>query len=412
MSDRAGHYSVPFSDAAIARFRAETPGVEYVRHFNHAGSSLPPQCVLDATIGHLRREAEIGGYEAAAEAHERLEDVYRQIAGLVGAAPDEVALMENGTRGWDMVVYGIPFQPGDRVVTTMSEYGSNVLALLQIAKRGVELVVVPDDEHGQIDLSQLDDALDERVRAVLVSHMPTSGGLIQPAVQIGRIVRDRAPDAWYVLDAIQTAGQLPLNMAAIGCDALAGTSRKYLRGPRGAGFVVVNGERLEELEPPMIDNQAAIWTGQHAYELRSDARRFESWEANHAARLGMGAAVAYARELGVERIAERVWRQSWQLRRRLREIEGITLRDQGEAQGGIVTFTHDMVEAAEIRQLLSAQRINVSVTTVASTRFDMEARGLDTMVRASVHVITTNEEIDALADALEDGIRSRARSAS
>ncbi len=397
------------TEEEVERLRAETPGVRHVRHFNHAGASLPPQPVLDAMVGHLQREAEIGGYEAFDEAEDRLEEVYAQIAGLVGATPSEVALMENGTRGWDMVVYGIPFRQGDRMVTTMSEYGSNILSLLQIAKRGVELVVVPDDDTGQIDLEQLDATLDSRVRAVLVSHMPTNGGLIQPAEDIGQLVRDRAPDAWYVLDAIQTVGQVPLDMSAIGCDALAGTSRKYLRGPRGAGFVVVRQDRLHELEPPLIDNQAAIWTDPLSYQLRPDARRFESWEASHAARLGMGAAVAYARETGVERIADRIVQQVGRLRTALATLPGVTVRDQGRRQGGIVTFTHDRLAPATVKRYLGERRINVSVSTVQSTRFDMEARELDAVVRASVHAITTDDEIDVLVGALDELVRARTR---
>jgi len=268
-----------------------------------------------------------------------------------------VALMVNGTRGWDMVVYGIPFREGDRVVTTMSEYGSNVIAILQIARRGVELVVVPDDATGQIDLERLEAELDSNVWAVLVSHMPTNGGLIQPAEEIGRVVRERAPDAWYVLDAIQTVGQVPLDMVAIGCDALAGTSRKYLRGSRGAGFVVVRQDRLEELEPPMIDNHAASWTGPRTYQLRQDARRLESWEANHAARLGMGAAVAYACEIGIERIAARNVRQAERLRSDLAQLSGVTVRDQGRQLGGIVTFTHERWQPTDIKEFLGNRGI-------------------------------------------------------
>jgi selenocysteine lyase/cysteine desulfurase len=392
------------SDEEVERLRAETPGVRHVRHFNHAGASLPPQAVLDVMIGHLQREAEIGGYEAFDEAEDRIEEVYAQIARLVGASPVEVALMENGTRGWDMVVYGIPFREGDRVVTTMSEYGSNVIAMLQIARRGVELVVVPDDATGQIDLERLEAELDSNVRAVLVSHMPTNGGLIQPAEEIGRVVRERAPDAWYVLDGIQTVGQVPLDMAAIGCDALAGTSRKYLRGPRGAGFVVVRQDRLEELEPPMIDNHAASWTGPRTYQLRQDARRLESWEANHAARLGMGAAVAYACEIGIERIAARIVRQAERLRSDLAQLSGVTVRDQGRQLGGIVTFTHERRQPTDIKEFLGNRGINVSITTVQSTRFDMEARGLHEMVRASVHATTTDAEIEALARGVYDMI--------
>jgi len=94
--------------------------------------------VLDAVIDHLTLEASIGGSAAAATASDRLEAVYVSIARLLNASADEIALVENATRGWDMAVYAIPFAPGDRVLTTQSEYASNLVALLQIARhRGV-----------------------------------------------------------------------------------------------------------------------------------------------------------------------------------------------------------------------------------------------------------------------------------
>lgn len=311
-----------------------------------------------------------------------------------------------------MVVYGIPFQPGDRVVTTMAEYGSNVLALMQLQKRGLELVVAPNDASGQVDLERLADLLDDRVRAVLVTHMPTSGGLIQPAKEIGDIVRREAPAAWYVLDACQTVGQMPLDMQDIQCDALSATSRKFLRGPRGSGFVSVREERLNELEPPMIDNHAAVWTATDAYELVPGARRFETFESNVAARLGMGEAIRYARAIGLKRIQRRIGELSEQLRQRLSSLDGITLRDQGMEQGGIVSFTHDQIAPEEIREHLAARNINVSVSRVASTQYDMESRNIDSLVRASVHVITTDEDIDALSEGIDELIRSRTRSGS
>lgn len=393
----------------IERLRRDTPGVQHVRHFNHSGSSLPPQVVLDREIRHLTLEANMGGYEAAADAAQELSAVYDHVAALVGATRNEIAVVENATRGWDMAVYGIPFRSGDRVVTTMSEYGSNVLALMQLCKRGIELVVVPNDASGQVDLGRLADVLDHRVRAVLVTHMPTNGGLLQPAKAIGGIVREHAPDAWYVLDACQTAGQAPLDMRAIRCDVLSATSRKFLRGPRGVGFVAVRGDRIHELEPPMIDQHAAIWSGRDSYELAPDARRLENWEFNHAARLGMGTAIRYALDLGIERIWRRVSEQASRLRTRLGELDGITIRDLGLVQGGIVTYTHESIPPEEIRRHLSARKINTSVTTVSSTRYDMEDRGLESMMRSSVHVITSGEDIDAYAVALDELITARAR---
>ncbi|HET6869231.1 MAG TPA: aminotransferase class V-fold PLP-dependent enzyme [Solirubrobacteraceae bacterium] len=387
------------SDERVAALRAATPGCAHVIHFNHAGSSLPPRPVLDAVIDHLRLEAAIGGYEAYDAAEERIEAVYDSIAHLLNAHRDEIALVENATRGWDMAVYAIPFRPGDRVLTTLSEYSSNVIALLQIARRGVSVEVIPNDEHGQVSVAALESMLDDRVRAVFVSHMPTNGGLVQPAEAIGRVLRKHP--ALYVLDACQTAGQVPLDVARIGCDVLSATSRKYLRGPRGVGFLYVRREVIPTLTPPLLDNLAATWTAADAYTIREDARRFENWESYVAGRLGLGAAVDYALDLGLEAIWERVQRQAARLRARLSAIPGVTVRDLGAVKGGIVTFTHDGVPPETIKAGLAARTINVTTSSLASTRYDMEARGLPMLTRASVHYLTTDEEIEALAAALE-----------
>jgi selenocysteine lyase/cysteine desulfurase len=363
-------------------------------HFNHAGASLMPEVVLDAVVGFLRREAEIGGYEAADEAADRLEGVYASIARLIGAAPAEIAVVENATRGWDMAYYAIPFRPGDRILTSMAEYASNVIAFLQVAERGVSVEVVPNDESGQLDVAALARMLDERVRVVAVSHMPTNGGLVQPATEIGRLVR--ASGAIYLLDACQTVGQMPIDVEEIGCDVLSATSRKFLRGPRGVGFLYVRQGLIEQLVPPLIDLHAARWTARDRYELRSDARRFENWESNVAGKLGMGVAVDYALTLGLDAIWARIAEQAAQLRSRLCEIPGVRVHDLGRVKGGIVTFTVAGVAAEDVAQALKSRSINVVTSSVFSTRYDMEARGLSKMVRASVHYLTTDEEMDLL----------------
>jgi selenocysteine lyase/cysteine desulfurase len=380
--------------AEVERLRAETPGCAQVVHFNHAGSSLMPRAVLDAVVGYLRREAEIGGYEAADEAEERLAGIYGSIARLIGAEPEEIAVVENATRGWDMAFYAISFRPEDRILTSMAEYSSNVLAFLQVAERGVSVEVVPNDDHGQLDVGALAEMLDERVRVVAVSHMPTSGGLVQPAAAIGRLARQAG--AIYILDACQTVGQMPIDVEEIGCDVLSATSRKFLRGPRGVGFLYVRRELIEELVPPLIDTHAARWVAHDRYELRSDARRFENWESNVAGKLGMGVAIDYALDLGLDAIWARIFDQAAQLRSRLCEIPGIRVHDLGEVKGGIVTFTMDGVAPKAIAQALKARSINVVTSSVASTRFDLEARGIDEMVRGSVHYLTTDEEIQQL----------------
>jgi selenocysteine lyase/cysteine desulfurase len=369
-----------------------------VLHFNHAGASLMPQPVLDATIGHLQLEAEIGGYEAADREADRLEAVYDSTAALIGAHRDEIAIVENATRAWDMAFYAIPFLSGDRILTSVAEYASNVIAFLQVAERGVSVEVVPNDEHGQLSVEALATMLDERVRVVAVSHMPTNGGLVQHAAEIGRLARDAG--ALFLLDACQTVGQMPIDVDALNCDLLSATSRKYLRGPRGVGFLYVRRELIERLEPPFLDLHAAQWTARDAYTIRGDARRFENWESFVAGRLGMGAAADYALTVGLDRVWETLRAQAATLRERLAAIPEVTVHDLGETKGGIVTFSHARVPADEVKAQLAAKRINTTASSVFSTRFDMENRGLAKINRASVHYYTTDEEIAALVDAV------------
>lgn len=383
----------------IDALRADTPGCAHVVHFNHAGSSLMPRPVIDAVIDHTLREATIGGYEAADQTEDRREGVYRSIATMIGAEPTEIALIENATRAWDMAFYAIDFRPGDRILTSMAEYHSNVVAFLQVAQRGVSVEVVPNDEHGQINVAALKAMLDDRVRLVSVSHMPTNGGLVQPAVAVGAAVR--GSNALYLLDACQTVGQLPIDVRVIGCHLLSATSRKYLRGPRGSGFLYCDQAVLAGLTPPMLDGHAAEWTSRDAYTIRDDARRFENWEHPIANELGLGAAVDYALALGMDAIWDVVQRQAATLREQLSHIPGVTTHDLGEVKGGIVTFSIAGVSPRQAMTELGSQKINIRSSGVSSTRYDMEQRGLDRILRASIHYLTTDEEIDLLTAAVE-----------
>jgi selenocysteine lyase/cysteine desulfurase len=386
----------------VARVRADTPGCEAVLHLNNAGAALQPRPVIDAVFGHLRRETEIGGYEAAEEALTRREAVYHSVARLLGADRDEIALVDNATRAFDMAFHALPLRDGDVVLTTRSEYPSNVMAFLRAAHdRRIELRYIPNEPDGTLSLDALGSMLREPgVRVVSVSHVPTQSGLVQPVEQVGGLVR--GSDVWYLLDATQTAGQMPLDVNLIGCDALAATGRKFLRGPRGTGFLYVRLERLEEMDPLPVDLHAATWTGPETYRLRGDARRFETWEQPIAGLLGLGAAVEYALDLGLDAIWARVQALAARLRSLLGDAPGVTLRDPGRERCGIVTFTVDGLPAARVKDALAARprRVNVSTATSSSARLDFGERGLDTVVRSSVHYYLTESDLDEFVEAV------------
>lgn len=383
----------------IEKLRKDTPGCHHVLHFNNAGAALQTTQVVQAVKAYLDLEETIGGYEAAQEANDYAEKIYTSAAELINCDKEEIAFVENATRAWDMAFYSFKFKKNDCILTSHQEYASNFLAFLQTAKRtGVEIKVIKNDVHGQIDLNDLQNNIHDNVKLIAITHIPTQGGLINPAEQVGMIAkRFNIP---YLLDATQSVGQLPIDVNAIGCDFLCATGRKYLRGPRGTGFLYAKKTRLTQNEPPFIDLHAATWIADNEYAWRADAKRYETWEQNIAAKIGLAVALEYALALGISNIWQRIQYLSALLRDQLSRNPHIQLRDLGENKCGIVTFTHQKKDASIIQQLLRKQRINVSVSLQEYARLDLVERNLPSLVRASIHYYNTEEEIERFCDAL------------
>lgn len=385
----------------IDRIRADTPAADRLAYLHNAGAALMPVPVVAAMKGHIDLESEIGGYAAADREAHRLDSVYGSVARLLNAAPDEIALMENATVAWQMAFYALPFRKGDRILTAEAEYAANYVAFLQVAKRtGAVIDVVPSDASGELDIKALERMIDERVKLIAITWVPTNGGLVNPAAAIGKVARMHGIP--YLLDACQAVGQIAIDVEAIGCDMLSATGRKFLRGPRGTGLLYVRRALLQQLEPPMIDHFAAPWVSRDEYRLRDDARRFETWENNYAARLGLGAAVDYALEIGLGPIEQRCRMLADRLRSGLASIRGTKIRDLGNAPGAIVSFTMQGHEAETIVSSAAAAGITIGASDPSSTRIDSEIRSLPSIVRASPHYYNTEAEIDRLINHLAD----------
>lgn len=377
----------------VDKLRAQTPGCAYRTHLNNAGAALMTTQTLSAMTAQLELEARIGGYEAAEQAEQQIAATYDGLARLVGTEPSHIAMFDNSTHAWNAAFYSIRFAPGDRILTGRDEYGSNILAYLQVAQRtGVEITVVPNDATGQIDLDALTTLIDDRVKLIGLTWVPTSGGLVNPAAEVGRVAR--AADVLYLLDATQVVGQFPIDVATVGCDLLTGTGRKFLRGPRGTGFLFTSERALDRLEPFVAEIRSAIWDGQRSFTWAAGARRFETWENSYVNLIGLGSAVSQALDLGLDFIGERTRGLGARLRGGLGELDHVTVADLGANQCAIVTASVAGRSAADVRAALAAQKINVSTTVPEHNQFDTEDRAAHPLVRLSPHYYNTEVEID------------------
>ncbi|MBY0552411.1 MAG: aminotransferase class V-fold PLP-dependent enzyme [Candidatus Obscuribacterales bacterium] len=384
----------------VVRARRETPGCTKVVHFNNAGASLTPTPVSQAVHEYLRCEELTGGYEAESLRAEQIDRFYQNAARLLNCQRDEVAFVESATRAWDMAFYSLQFAPGDRIITGHSEYASNYIAFLQTARKtGAIIDVIPNDERGQISVERLQSAITEKTKLIAITHVPTNGGLVNPAAEIGRIAK--AARVLYLVDACQSVGQMPIDVEQIKCDILSCTGRKFLRGPRGTGILYMERSLVQRVEPVFLDLHAADWVERDHYTVRSDARRFETWECNYANKVGLSQAIDYALDWGLESIWARVSELASTLRNRLLEVPGIEVHDIGETKCGIVTFSHSNVGSGHIAEELSKLSINVSTSTPFGTRIDMDERGLSAIVRASVHYYNFEDEIEYFIQSLQ-----------
>jgi len=392
--------AIPLSEQEIQQLRAETKGTAERIHFNNAGASLPPDVVVETVVQYLEEEAACGGYETEYKYKAQLDNTYALIARLINAEVNEIAVVENASTAWLLAFNGIGFETGDEVITSEMEYVTNLIGLLNAQKTyGIRIRIIPNDAQGNFSLAALEDAISPRTKLIAITHIPSTAGGMMPVVEIGRIARKH--NVLYLVDACQSVGQAPVNVKEIGCDMLAVTGRKYLRAPRGTGFLYVKKAVQNQLKPILIDGFTATSVTLNDFKLRDDARRFELYEKNRALTLGLGKAVEYALNIGVDRIWQRVQLLAGIMRRQLGEIDGVTVHDTGDQKCGIVTFSVEGMESSLVKSKLAERQINVSVGKAVSTLIYMDKNHLSSVVRASVHYYNSEQEIMKMVGVLK-----------
>jgi selenocysteine lyase/cysteine desulfurase len=389
-------------DANVKQWRDDTPGCAKQIHFNNAGAGLMPRRVLDVMVGHLNREMNFGAYESADDAEEHVTSAYGDVAKVLGARPQNIAVVENSTVAFFQALSAFDFQRGDVIVTTRNDYISNQLAYLSLSRRyGVELRRAADLPSGGADPQSVRELLrDPRTRLLAVTWVPTNSGLMQPVAALGEIAE--AAGVPYLVDGCQAVGQIPVDVAKLRCDFLSGTARKFLRGPRGIGFLYVSDRALQRGDFPLyIDMRGADWVSADSFAPAPDARRFENWEFAYSLVLGMGEAARYALEVGVERGGKRARELAASLRSKLSGLAGIRVLDRGEELAAIVTLEVAGWDATELSKLLRTRGINSAASLRAYAVIDMDEKGAASALRLSPHYYNTEEEIDRVVGELK-----------
>jgi len=401
-----------FTPQEVSRLRRDTTGCAHVIHLNNAGAGLMPDGVTQAVVAHTQLEATIGGYEAAAAQAEAIRQFYMQAGRLINSKPSNIAFTASATDSYTRALSSIPFRAGDVILTDTDDFISNQIQFLSCQKRfGVKIVHIQNDLRGGVDLQDLDQKLWAlQPRLLAITHIPTNSGLMQPVKAIGEIygryLQAHGDKTWYILDACQSAGQTRLDVELLKCDFLSVTNRKFLRGPRGTGFLYVSDRALQAgLEPLFIDMRGAEWVDKDTYRARAGAIRFEDWEFAYALVLGSAHAIEYCLALGEDRIERQVKWLAGQLRQALGSIGGVRVLDRGPELGGLVTFTVPALQPEGLLNVLRQHQVNVVASYRGFAVIDFDDKGVAWALRASPHYYNTPEELEALVNLVQDVVR-------
>lgn len=397
-----------FSKEEIERFRNDTTGCRHVNHLNNAGASLMPDVVTQSIFEHIKLESEIGGYEAAALKANEIQQFYINAGKLINSKAGNIAFTSSATDSYTRALSSIPFQAGDIILTDNDDFISNQIQFISCQKRfGIKIVRIKNADIGGVDLQDLEEKLFRlQPKLLAITHVPTNSGLVQPVKSIGEIYgryeKLHANKTWYILDACQSAGQMKLDIEELKCDFLSITIRKFLRGPRGTGFLYISDKALNfGLEPLFIDMRGADWIEKDEYKQQPDAKRYEDWEFAYALVLGSSAAIEYCLNIDEDRIWRQVKSLSNYIRNELSRIDKVRVLDKGPDVGALVTFT---VEGSQPKYIVD-ELLNRKINVVASFRnyavIDFDEKKVQWAIRASPHYYNTVEEIDLFIGAVK-----------
>ena len=320
---------------------------------------------------------------------------------MLNAEARNIAFATSNTEAYSKALAAIPFKKDDIILTSDDDYASNQLCFLSLKARiGVEIIRAKNLSNGDVDVADIEHIIKtQHPSVVAITHIPTSSGKVQPIAAIGKLCQQH--DVWYLVDACQSVGQMPVDVQDIGCDFLTATGRKFLRAPRGTGFLYVSDKALAAgLAPLYFDNHSATWTGKDSFNIQATAQRFELYERSVATVLGITEAVRYANAIGLDNIYAYNQDLIQYFRKKMHDTEGVQLYDEGSQLCNILTFRKGNLPLETIQMALNAAKINYSVAMKVMAQIDFAHKGIDWALRFSPHYYNTKAEVDTVVEVL------------
>ncbi len=411
MSDGPGRYDVERIRADFPILGRRLQDDRPLVYLDSANTSQKPTAVLDAMQAHYaEHNANVARamHQLGAEASDAFESARADVAGFIGAAgSDEVVFTKNASEALNLVANVLAWAdgelrvgPGDEVVITEMEHHSNIVPWQLLTQRtGATLRWFGITDEGRLDLSDIDELITERTKVVSLTWVSNMLGTVNPIAEIAR--RTHEVGALLVVDASQAVPQLPVDVVTLGADLVAFTGHKML-GPTGIGVLWGRADLLAALPPFLGGGEMIETVTMQRSTYAAPPHRFEAGTPPIAQAVGLGAAVRYLQGIGMETVAAHERDITGYALKRLGEVGGLRIYGPTEPvdRGGAVSFALDGVHPHDVSQVLDARGVAVRAGHHCAKPAHKRL-GVQSTVRASFYLYTTEAEVDALVDALE-----------
>ena len=371
-------------------------------NFNNAGASKNPKFVVNKIKEYLDEEVIFGGYYAAEKNKKHIINFYKNLSFLINCHESEISFVPSSTYGWNFFLDSVNLEKGDNTIIFDNEYGNNFLSLLK--KKNVEIRVSEIDTNGKICLSNLKKKIDKKTKIICVCHIASQSGNIQNVEEICKVSKKLNNQIIFLLDACQSIGHIKIDVKKINCDVMVGSGRKYLRGPRGTGFMYIKDSIKKNIRPSIFDSRSCVLKKMKTILYKKNL--FETFEFPPALIIGLSESLSYLNKLGIKKIEKKIKNLSIYFRKKIKKINSVTVYENPLLLSGINTMSVEKKPVEKIHKYLLKKNILTSICSTSTSYHHFEKMNVKKLLRISFHHYNTRKEIDYLVEVLNDLAKS------